>query len=108
CQVVQFDLAAHAAELARHRGGIVGDFRPAFHDSLRANYDALAWSTTPPTDVRCLTHASDCLNRRCLVRRLAHRPCKRPLRSALSATACVGRASAARRSAALAAQDRET
>ena len=35
-QIVQFDFAAHAAELPRHRGGVVGDLRPVFHDSLRA------------------------------------------------------------------------
>ena len=36
-RVVRIDLPAHAAELSRQCGGVLGDLRPAFHDSLQAD-----------------------------------------------------------------------
>src|SRR5882672_7519123 len=35
CEVVQLDLAAHPAELFRHRGGVVRDLCPVFHGTLQ-------------------------------------------------------------------------
>lgn len=35
-KIVQLDIAAHLAELPRHRGGVIGDLRLVFHDSLQS------------------------------------------------------------------------